>query len=946
MAVSSASFEEVVAAAGGCEVPLRRFRPSVALAEPFRHDPANVSNDRGDQDSKDDADSFLRAVAAASEKAPPVVPERIAHFRILGVLGRGGMGVVYRAYDETLRRDVALKLLPEGRDEDRRQRFLREARYAAGITHPNVAVIHQVGEEDGRVFIAMELIAGESLRQKLGGGALDAGTALDLARQIASGLAAAHDRAIVHRDLKPENVMITPEGVAKLLDFGLAKPAPERRTHESDSEAALARTEAIVTADAGRIVGTPEYMSPEQVTGGPLDARSDVFSLGVLLYEMLAGQRPFGGATREGVLIAIARDPAHPLRDRLPKVDPQIDAVVSKCLSKSPEERFASAAGVLAALGGAQPSGTTESRVDVTPITRNRDTRRPRRGGRSATAWLAGALVLMVVVVGLASAAMRSARRERQKAAASASAPAAATATTLADLPLPATTVPEALTEYKAGLQLMRDDSFLMATHHFQRAVELDPAMALGHLRVAIAGETVVSSELVRTEITKAAALRAQLGERDQVLLDALEPALGRSEPDDGETLRRLEAAEQRFPLDEEFRQQIAGRTTGDSVRGPAEARRATELDPRDAQAWEALGRSLALSGQLVEARRALEACGAVSIESSDCWFWLALLDGQVGRCTDMEQEARREANVDAKYGYRNLASAAAALARPESFVREVTARYAGALAEEEQPIAAAIYDALLDAIDGDFTAASQDTARGVAALAASSRARVELRWNSRLTGLRVHLALETGDARGARAAARELSDRIDLLVQGSKLTGGLAPVFWILREAGAPLEPRRRAWADRSLRSGSPGSVAWVDAWARPAHTSEEAGDAIAALASDSRLGLPRGGEWASAGIFDADAPTGHVFLLAGRPADAIPFLRRSAVNCFLLEDPFAHLHAQLDLGRALEGTGDVAGACEQYGAVLARWGHAKPRSVTADEARARAKSLGCAGL
>jgi serine/threonine-protein kinase len=905
-----------------------------------------VSNDRAGKDSKDDADSFLRAVAAASEKAPPVVPERIAHFRILGVLGRGGMGVVYRAYDETLRRDIALKLLPEGRDEERRQRFLREARYAAGITHPNVAVIHQVGEEDGRVFIAMELIAGESLRQKLGGGPLAVPTALDLARQIASGLAAAHDRAIVHRDLKPENVMITPEGVAKLLDFGLAKPAPERRVHESDSEVALARTETIVTSDAGRIVGTPEYMSPEQVTGEPLDARSDVFSLGVLLYEMLTGSRPFGGATREAVLIAIARDPANPLRDRLPKVDPQLDGIVSKCLSKAPAERFASAAGVLAALGGAQPSSTTESRADVTPITRTRDTRRPRRGGRSATAWLAGALVLMVVVVGLGSAAMRSLRRERQTAAAPASARPAATATTLAELPLPATTVPEALTEYKAGLQLLHDDSCLIASHHFQRAVELDPAMALGHLRAAIAGETVVSPELVRTEIGKAATLRAQLGERDQVLLDALEPVLGRSAPDDGEALRRLEAAKDRFPLDEEFHLQVAIRTAGDPARGQAEARRATELDPRDAEAWEALGRGLALSGQLVEARRALEACGAVSIESSDCWFWLALLDGAIGRCVDMEQEARREADVDAKYGYRNLATAAAALGRPEPFVREVAARYAGALPEEEQPIAAAIYEASLHAVAGDFGAANLDAARGAAALGASSRARLELKWNSKLTGLRIHLALETGDVRGARAAARELADRIDLLVQGSNVSGGLGPTFWILQEAGAPLEPRRRAWVDRHLRSGSPGAVAWVEAWARPARGPEDAAEALAVLASDSRLSLPRGGECAAAGMYDADGSAGHVLVLAGRLADAIPLLRRSAANCFLLDEPFAHLHAQLDLGRALEGTGDVAGACEQYGAVLARWGHAKPRSATADEARARAKSLGCAGL
>jgi serine/threonine-protein kinase len=918
-------------------------RPSVAIEATFRDDPARVSNDEAGGDSKNDANSFLRAVAAASDKAPPVAPERVAHFRILGVLGRGGMGVVYRAYDETLRRDIALKVLPEGRDEERLQRFLREARYAAGITHPNVAVIHQVGEDDGRVFIAMELIAGESLRQRLSGGPLDVPTALDLARQIASGLAAAHDRGIVHRDLKPENVMITPQGVAKLLDFGLAKPAPARKDHESDSEAALARTETIVTAEPGRIVGTPEYMSPEQVTGEPLDARSDVFSFGVLLYEMLTGARPFAGTRRELVLIAIARDAMRPLRDRLPHVDPQLEAVVSKCLSKAPDQRFGSAAEILAALV-AQPSTTTESRAEVRPIMRNGEPLRPQGRSRLPTLLAACALMLAVVAGSIAFVAKRGARQERPLGSASASASSAARPTTIADLPLPTTTVPEALTEYKAGLQLQRDDSCLSAAHHFLRAVELDPTMALGHVRAAITGETTLSTELVRGEVAKAATLRAQLGERDRVLLDALEPALGRTEPDDGETLRRLEAAARRFPFDEEFRVQVAVRTMGDAVRGPAEARRATELDPRDALAWESLGRSLALSGQLVEARNALETCGTISIESSDCYFWLALLDGAVGRCADMEREARREADLDAKYGNKNLAAASAALGWPASFVREAAARYVGALPEEEQPIEAAVYDASLSAVAGDFGAASRDVARAVAALNASSRSRLTLKWNSRLTGLRIDLAAETGDLRGARAAARELADRIDLLGRGSNLTGGARSAFWILREAGAPLEPRRHAWIDQYLASGAPAAVAWGEAWARPARTPEEAGDAIAALASDSRLALPRGGEFAGSASFDADASAGHVFVLIGRYADAIPFLRRSAANCFLLESPFAHLHAQLDLGSALERSSDVAGACVQYGAILAQWGRAKPRSVTADEARARAKSLGCA--
>ncbi len=505
--------------------------------------------------------------------------------------------------------------------------------------------------------------------------------------------------------------------------------------------------------------------------------------------------------------------------------------------------------------------------------------------------------------------------------------------------------MPEALSEYKAGLQLLRDDWCLGATHRFQRAVELDPAMALGHLRVAIAGETVTSSEVVRTELAKAAALRAQLGERDQALLDALEPALGRSDPDDGETLRRLQAAQQRFPLDEELHVQVAVRTTGDPARCAAEARRATELDPRDAEAWEALGRSLALSGDSAGARHALETCSAISIESSDCYFWLAQLDGAVGRCEDMERTARREADLDAKYGNHSLALAATAVGRPESFVREAVGRFVGGLPEEERSIAGAVYDALFGAVAGNFTSASQDVARAIAALSASSRPRLELRWNGNVSALRIRLATEVGDTRGARAAARELSDRIDLLGRGSNLTGGLGPYFWILDEAGAPIEARRRAWLDPYLRSNATGALAWVEGWALPTQTPQQAADALAALTIDRRLGLPMGGERAGASLLvDADAAAGHVFVLAERPADAVPFLRRAAANCYLLDDPFTHLRAQLDLGLALEKTGDRAGACEAFAAVLSRWGRAKPRSVTAEEARAHGRSLGCA--
>jgi serine/threonine-protein kinase len=257
----------------------------------------------------------------ATDAEDSLVGMTLGHYRILARLGAGGMGVVYRAEDEKLRRQVALKVLPDtSGNEERRQRFLREARSAAAVTHPNVAVVYQVDEQDGRIYIAMELVKGENLRAHMDRGRLDLATAKDLAVQIARGLAAAHEEGIVHRDLKPENVMITPAGVVKLLDFGLAKVGVDKPA-SGRTEAALAKTETLVTSDEGRIMGTPEYMSPEQALGEPLDVRSDVFSLGIVMYEMLCGTRPFGGTTTGAILVAIARDAAARLRERAPEVD-------------------------------------------------------------------------------------------------------------------------------------------------------------------------------------------------------------------------------------------------------------------------------------------------------------------------------------------------------------------------------------------------------------------------------------------------------------------------------------------------------------------------------------------------------------------------------------------------------------------------------------------------
>jgi serine/threonine protein kinase len=277
-----------------------------------------------------------------------LVGQSLAHFHIVEKIGEGGMGVVYRATDEKLLRTVALKVLPEAlaADEQRRRRLLQEARAAAAVTHPNIASVHEVGESDGRIFVAMEYVDGEVLRRRLGV-PLDLASALQIAVQIARGLAKAHRAMVVHRDLKPDNVMISDDGQVKLLDFGLAKLGEERL----QAPAALAQQDTLPeVTQHGHLVGTPAYMSPEQARGQSVDARTDVYALGVVLYEMLTGNRPFSGETTQDVLAAIVRDTPARVAKCNPLVPPEIDQIVARCLEKVRDARYANGEELLEAL--------------------------------------------------------------------------------------------------------------------------------------------------------------------------------------------------------------------------------------------------------------------------------------------------------------------------------------------------------------------------------------------------------------------------------------------------------------------------------------------------------------------------------------------------------------------------------------------------------------------
>src|SRR5436190_8142141 len=271
------------------------------------------------------------------------------------------MGEVYRARDARLGRTVAIKVLPASfsSDRDRLQRFIQEARAAAGLNHPNILSIFDIGEEQGAPYIVSELLEGETLRDRLRMGPIPVRKAVEFALQAARGLAAAHEKGIVHRDLKPENLFLTEDGHLKILDFGLAKLTRP----DGESGAADAATVQAVT-EPGLVMGTVGYMAPEQVRGKAADARSDLFAFGAILYEMISGKRAFHGETPADTMSAILKEDPPELSETGRNVPPALARIVNHCLEKSPAQRFQSSSDVAFALEAlTDVSGTAKSGV-------------------------------------------------------------------------------------------------------------------------------------------------------------------------------------------------------------------------------------------------------------------------------------------------------------------------------------------------------------------------------------------------------------------------------------------------------------------------------------------------------------------------------------------------------------------------------------------------------
>jgi serine/threonine-protein kinase len=890
----------------------------------------------------DRCEDCRRVVAEAAQSQDPAGPEPpgvdeaapvrasalrsgalVGRYVVLECIGAGSMGIVYTARDPDLGRSVALKLLrPDPAAiayQGGRARLLREAQAMARLSHPNVITIYDVGTVGDEVFLAMELVQGGTLTEWARATRRGWREIFDVLVAAGEGLAAAHDVGLVHRDFKPDNVLVGDDGRVRVTDFGLARSAGERPDAEGQPKTPPADHLLASMTRTGTLIGTPAYMAPEQLAGEVADARSDLFAFSATFYETLYGERPFSGSTFDELSERVAAGAIRPA-----PADTHVPAWLRRTilggLRADPSQRPASVRAML----GALRSGIARRRRRVVLV--------------SAALAIAG--------VAAVAASLRSARGHGTDTPINA-ASAAPQPTAMTDVPLPSSTSAEALRAYESGLRRLRGGNFLNSATDFQRAAELDPGLGAAHLRFALVDFWYHPFE-ARAHLAQAADDPRRLSERDQLLLVAAQ-AWMQSQPADGEAYaRRMAEARQRFPLDSEVAYWSAKSeyAKGDRKQALAMDDRALELDPQMGPAYYDKIEEFLAGGDSKDALAAADACAANLQNPLPCLLERNSIDQIEGNCGRIEETTRqlvaREPAYHPLYWY--LANAAYSLGRPSDEVGAFLVQEVGKAPAELQPGFEFVGFGALEVLAGDFDALLRRARAFEQRIASYSDAR----WHETAALWHASAAMECGRTDEASAVVKEFFRRKDAWLAEPR-TDDLAiardaspALLAVGRRVGwlrpADFEARRKAWADawaaRVPKEFLP--FVWLQGYADIA---ENADDAARALQELPTYGPPPEYTYFVLG----DASLGATYFLAGEIDDALPRLRRAERSCRAVEAPFAHTRANLWLGRALASIGARDEACTAYAVVLARWGSARPRSMTADAARSEAGALGC---
>jgi eukaryotic-like serine/threonine-protein kinase len=931
------------------------------------------------------------------------MPRVLGRYAIFDVLASGGMAQVHLG---TLKgaggyaRIVAIKRLHPhlATNPDFLAMFIDEARLATRVRHANVVPTLDVVAEDGELFVVMEYVHGETFARLLKTvGERKERAPLGIVSAIVCdalhGLHAAHEAedelgrplGIVHRDVSPQNVLVGTDGTARVADFGVAKAAGRLQS----------------TRD-GELKGKLSYMAPEQLMGGVVDRRTDIYAAAVMLWQAATGQRLIA-SDNEGEVVARILDgkflpPSEAAADT--NLAP-LDAITSKGMAHSANERYANAREMADALADVVPPtpraqvgewvarvaseelaaraalihaseargvanrpaeaqqlvdevrssprvadeatksavvpGGTESRISNMTVGQPRHARRARRG-----VWALG----LIAAVAMASIAGWRGLRSPAKVPAVDAGATAGGAKAVTDWPLP-DGPPDAVGAYKAALEAMRFGARNDMERELRRAVALDPTLGAAHLRISLAARLNLGMESERRQAFKhALQFKDKLTERDKLLVDAFEPYIARDPTDPRETVRRLVDLAARYPNDAEIAYYV-GTTESDIGKFPEAVTafsRATALDPAFARASAAMADTQGYAGDLEGALRTTAKCLAVRPVATEC-SRVQFLIHRVSDCSALEADAKRALTVDAEDadGYWFLTEALVAQERPRTVVQEAFDQWA----RRQSPDAKAYRlrkQLWFDLNFGDVVAASAhlDDWEG--------RVRDNPNVFAHAPIYRYRIAIE--EERGRPAIARQIAarfiERYDMWLRPTAVDDAgmwqdrFPWILGVLLRLGGISYPefaqRRDAWVRRwrSTASGSYVGYIWVYAYATSAQTRESALDAIAAIESFAPLPTVHGD-------INADAFVGRMYLVAGRPKDAIEPLRRASAMCRTILNPVDQMGALSDLAAAYEAAGQNADACAAWERVLKRWAAGTPKLTSAERARARLAALSC---